>query len=567
MPPNPKSFKPSFEVTISGKASLTALKKMIIDESPYHHHVPPVKASQLNLWKPRDTILDAERGRKLAAARHDLSTIADEVTLGADIALLATRKGKASDAINLIIEFIPRSNPTTIEEQEEALDTLGALNKRFTHLIDHALKRDAPSASAELTSYREVQGGSCPIYDGRYHPTQGSSTVAPPIHLYNPVFAHFLDDAANPALEVPDRVVVATAKLMRKASAVYDNEYTRRDGVRDSLKKAVYHELVAGVVDDYILPDDAVGWTVLSADGSRVPLLMEQEEGELGSNGCDPSTQASFTMLKYWAQSNAKRNNSKRLTDFMWLGNGAVLTDNTQCFRVARILHSLTRSLAHLRKYYATLTSSTNPPSSRFFPFPTSFHPNHGLKISFEYLQALERGSACVIFKCRTKEELPRILVVKFAQTYGSAAHELLAREGLAPQLLYCGPVDPSPDAPSYQNLKMIVMEYIDGETVAAMEGGFPDGFEAQLTRIVSLLHDNGYVYGDLRQPNVMVAGDERVKLIDFDWAGKEGEATYPINLAKNMWPNGAQAMGLITQDHDRAMLKSMVDYCNTRHI
>ncbi|KAJ7257355.1 hypothetical protein C8J57DRAFT_1436958 [Mycena rebaudengoi] len=414
----------------------------------------------------------------------------------------------------------------------------------------------------------------------------------PPIHLYNPAFAHFIDDAADPTLEVPDKVVLATADLMCKASAIYDDENTRRSKIRPALKNAISYGITQLISEDRTTPDGVVMWTMSGTDGSlneAVALLIEEEKRELGEGGCDASIQASFSMLRYWAQSNndAVRGRCccptfliafagpwlavlgavltdkcivQRLTDFIWLGSGAVLNDR-QCLRVARVLHSLTRSLGHLRKYYVALTSSNDPEPSRFFPWPTSFLSN-GAPVRFEYLEALERDAVCVTFLCRTQEDQPRLVVVKFAQTYCSAAHELLAQQGLAPQLLYCGPVDHSEGAPSYQLLKMIVMEYIDGKTVAQLQGKLPEDFPKQLTDIVSLLHNGGYVFGDLRWPNVMVAG-KKVKLIDFDWAGTEGHAKYPIHLAHNIdWPPGVTAMGKIEKEHDIHMLKSLIDSC-----
>ncbi|KAJ7868408.1 hypothetical protein B0H14DRAFT_2346612 [Mycena olivaceomarginata] len=103
---------------------------------------------------------------------------------------------------------------------------------------------------------------------------------------------------------------------------------------------------------------------------------------------------------------------------------------------------------------------------------------------------------------------------------------------------------------------------YIDGKTVAQLQGKLPEDSPEQLTNIVSFLHDGGYVFGDLRWPNVMVAG-KKVKLIDFDWAGKEGYAKYPIHIAHNIdWPPGVTAMGKIKKVHDIHMLKSLISSC-----
>ncbi|KAJ6567373.1 hypothetical protein DFH09DRAFT_1156775 [Mycena vulgaris] len=458
-------------------------------------------------------------------------------------------------------KVLPQPRPVNPpqDEREEERDTIGAMNSRYRNLVQNARGSKSPSQSAKSTNYREFQRGDYPIYDGRYNPTNGRSTIAPPIQLYNPAFAHFVDDATNPALEIPDRVVLATADLMRKASAIYDDENTRRIKIRPALKNALSYGSIQLISDNRTTPDGVVVWTMSGTDGSlneAVPLLIDEEHRELGEGGCDISTQASFSMLRSWAQSN---NDGVRgrcccptfLIAFAgpWLAVlGAVLTDKCIVQRLTDFIWA----------YYVALASN-DPEPSRFFPSPNSFI-SCGTPVHFEYLEALERDAACVTFLCRTQEDQPRSVVVKFTQTYCPEAHKLLAQQGHAPELLYCGPVDHSDSAPSYQLLKMIVMEYIDGKTAAQLQDKLPEDFAQQLTKIVSVLHDDGYVFGDLRWPNLMVAGGQ-VKLIDFDWAGKAGCATYPIHLAHDIaWPAGATAMGKIEKEHDIEMLKGLID-------
>ncbi|KAJ7938610.1 hypothetical protein B0H13DRAFT_1587535, partial [Mycena leptocephala] len=414
----------------------------------------------------------------------------------------------------------------------------------------------------------------------------------PPIQLYNPAFAHFIDNVTNPALEIPDKVVIATADLMRKASTIYEDESIRRTKIRPALKNALSYGITQLISDDGTTPD-VITWTMSRTDGSlneAVALLIEEEKRELGEGGCDASIQASFSMLRYWAQSNVRQLSFspgrcrcptfliafagpwlavlgavltdkcivQRLTDFVWIGNGAVLNDN-ECLRVARVPHSLTRSLGHLREYYVALASTNDPEPSRFFPSPNSFLSG-GVPVRFEYVEALDRDAACVTFLSRTLEDQPRTVVVKFAQAYCREAHELLAANSMAPELLYCGRVDYSDGAPWYQPFQMIVMEYIDGKTVAQLHDKLPEDFAGQLTTIISVLHNGGYVFGDLRWPNIMVA-KKKVKLIDFDWARKVGHAKYPIHLAPNIgWPVGVTAMGQIEKEHDLDMLRSLIE-------
>ena len=59
------------------------------------------------------------------------------------------------------------------------------------------------------------------------------------------------------------------------------------------------------------------------------------------------------------------------------------------------------------------------------------------------------------------------------------------------------------------------------------------------------------------RGPNVMFSKGE-VFLIDFDWAGKKGEAQYPRNLSRQVkWPEKAEELEMkpIESNHDITML------------
>lgn len=43
----------------------------------------------------------------------------------------------------------------------------------------------------------------------------------------------------------------------------------------------------------------------------------------------------------------------------------------------------------------------------------------------------------------------------------------------------------------------------------------------------IKQLHDKGFVYSDLRLPNIMVQLADSIKIIDFDWAGNISKAIY----------------------------------------
>lgn len=65
---------------------------------------------------------------------------------------------------------------------------------------------------------------------------------------------------------------------------------------------------------------------------------------------------------------------------------------------------------------------------------------------------------------------------------------------------------------------------------------------------------------GDLRSPKVVVTNANQVKIIDFNWAGEEGQVRYPYVISSEIdWPEGVQAIAVIKRDHDLEMLDRLI--------
>jgi len=135
---------------------------------------------------------------------------------------------------------------------------------------------------------------------------------------------------------------------------------------------------------------------------------------------------------------------------------------------------------------------------------------------------------------------------VKFVTRYNAPAHKLLAGEGLAPRLRYCAELAPG------ETHFMVVMDGIIGSN---MHG---ERFqEEDLTRVQqakNLLHENGFVFGDLRPGNMVKPMDGTgVVLVDFDWCGRDGVDTYPLfvnKLACN-WHADVRGGAIMRKAHD----------------
>lgn len=274
---------------------------------------------------------------------------------------------------------------------------------------------------------------------------------------------------------------------------------------------------------------------------------------------------------------------AQRLTDYLWIGNSRVIDDAIP-LRLGRIFYSLRLAVDELRQYYFDLPSTTVK-DSRFYPSITSY--TSGTKtVNFRYLRPLESDKACVTFLAveispstgeddRGHENVEvdeedyddngRKFVVKFVERYGEAAHKLLESKNLAPELLYYGLISNDPKL-CYGNRSMVVMEFIEGR-VAHEEWDdepIPDAVREKIREAVDLLHSQSFVHGDLRKTNFMIqdgsgAPEERVRIIDFDWAGKESEVRYPLHLSANAYGvDGIADYELIKHEHDKAMISKL---------
>jgi serine/threonine protein kinase len=254
----------------------------------------------------------------------------------------------------------------------------------------------------------------------------------------------------------------------------------------------------------------------------------------------------------------------QRLTDLVWAGASATLNE-PQCYRIAHILHSLGQNIARLKEYYLgiKIQKIEEPQHSRYFPSINTYCVDSTKEaVSFTYLRPLENNATCVTFLARTNEQKPKHIVVKFVERYGEAAHRLLEEQGTAPRLFYFGQVGVNQGDPTYGHLRMVVMEYLDGNTVreASKLGNIPTTFLEQVRKPLDYLHEQGFVFGNLRDVNVMITRNREVKLIDFDWAGKEQQVRYPLFLSdEKKWADGVTPGGIIEKGHDIVMLGRLV--------
>jgi serine/threonine protein kinase len=249
----------------------------------------------------------------------------------------------------------------------------------------------------------------------------------------------------------------------------------------------------------------------------------------------------------------------QRLTDYIWVGLDSIINES-HITQVARAFNALKASLKKLTSYYESLDPTDDVlADSRYFPSITAYRPHGGGHVKFEYVGFLENSPDCITLHART--ETMTDIVVKFVDRYGQRAHQILADQGLAPKLLYCGSPRLNDNEPTYQSISMVVMEYVDGDTFAvAKPKDSVETVRPAVERALKLLHSHGLVFGDLRPPNVMITKGGEVKLIDFNWAGEEGQAKYPPLISPEIaWPEGVEALAVMRKEHDLDMLRKLI--------
>jgi serine/threonine protein kinase len=114
----------------------------------------------------------------------------------------------------------------------------------------------------------------------------------------------------------------------------------------------------------------------------------------------------------------------------------------------------------------------------------------------------------------------------------------------------------------------MAVMEYLNPETYRMLD--YSDtGLMAEIRRAVMVLHDGGFVHGDIRDLNVMTrhhrgTGEDarNVFLLDFDWARRDGVAKCPpnVNVTSVRRPEGARDGALIMKE--QGLIISLCSHC-----
>ncbi|RXW17232.1 hypothetical protein EST38_g8622 [Candolleomyces aberdarensis] len=470
-------------------------------------------SSKLKFYKPARTIVEDPCQAGFTWTGKELREIPPSRSLSFYISDIVEKQ----DLIHLVVS----AQPADARPKDDVPSELAAF-RRYNKIIQ--TPGLLPSQAARSTEYAKGQAKSVTaIHDGRQG-DNASCRIAPPLELYHCIFRRFL------------RRLLAKI-LGCSIDSVEEPDTTTLDG------------MYAVRVEDVL-----------------VSFLIIELKGELGDSGSDPTTQAGLSMKHTWIQDDARkliRERSccptfliagggpwftimggvftdkvivQRLTEMMWFVESST-EEAERVYNAARVFSALRISLGELKKYYEDIATDDNTPPlvdsthPRFFPYPTRYTDRlTSEKVDFSYVKPLGESDDCVTFLAKTTDTSGDFVVVKFVSRYGAEVHDFLAQKGHAPRLRYHGTLDDDdmaddalergigqpPDGLFVGPLKMVVMDYI--ETPKTLK--ISERHRKQVEEILRLIHPIGYVFGDLRAQNVLLDIQDKVKLIDFNWAG-----------------------------------------------
>ncbi|CAG8606856.1 1131_t:CDS:2, partial [Paraglomus occultum] len=392
-----------------------------------------------------------------------------------------------------------------------------------------------------------------------------------PTELLHPVFGQFLDDCASaqPTMDDVQFAVSFSTSMLR----YYNSEGDRADRLRNLFADHYVIGLKGSTIRNAIT--DATWFPDSKSNFMAMNIEVKNEPGRNGDSFIQNIGYYQQYILSH------ERREMIRLPCFLISVVGPTLSisraifgaritidahPNTLSFACssynteyfARIFRALKNAIETLREYYSNNIPDIEP-EQREFPYLNSFQSG-GSRIHFKYRRALNPHLLIFIVDIDVDVNdapgLPQQLLVKFTRRYGVEAHRECASLGIAPELF------------GFEVLaggwKAVVMAYKGDDFKTLLECTFDEKIKTAVKETAVKMHRKGFVHGDLRDVNILYhcqQARDRVDIlfIDWDWAGKEGEARYPPTMnPKISRHQNAVAHQLIWKEHDDHMLDIM---------
>ena len=166
-------------------------------------------------------------------------------------------------------------------------------------------------------------------------------------------------------------------------------------------------------------------------------------------------------------------------------------------------------------------------PTARRFPSMTRLRKWHGSADDYLSFQIVgfhpDRQPYRLLYIAETTAPGKETILIKFVREYSIELHDFCAKRGHAPRI-FAFEILPG-------GWRAIAMEFFASAVQITSSRGLDTHgtrWASELKQLVNEFHEEDLVHGDLRDAN-MISGDEyTLKLIDFDWGGKDGQVLYP---------------------------------------
>ncbi|KAK1227057.1 hypothetical protein PQX77_009967 [Marasmius sp. AFHP31] len=530
-----------FQVSVDNTVNIADLKNKIKEMSPELDHLA---ANFLTVWRCTNEEITLENVRnrvegifsqKQAECLDEWKTIGELAVSGRE-ALLVQKPG---------------NNLKREREESEQSEEWRPL-KRITQY--------APSTLTKPTEYKKVVASSGPIACNR--PLTYDKI---PIDLLDETFGRFKDRCAAPPSA---KAVNLAAELADAMTQWYPTELARTQAITTLFDVRTNIWLSTGTINEPITPPNVIPAAILECKNeeglakAQVTLYYARylERALPSYHNHDtrfPSiliTGIGPTFGFYGAIWNGQVVQVEPLTPIFDLTADPL--DERARHAFASSLDAFIEGVTRIEAHYREIKAFTE----------TNSHLDHRARRSYPYMDSFEidGAEAVVAFTSRlyedklifTAQRCGIDYIVKFTRHYSEEAHQYLASLSFAPKLFQCKALPGGWIA--------VLMERSDYTRVDELTNDQRQLVKGKVSEIVEMFHGQDVVHGDIRAANLLVdeksltaGGDVKVYFLDFDWAGRVGDAKYPfrVNTSTMTRPSGVEGGGIITKAHDVEMV------------
>ncbi|CAH1769344.1 8811_t:CDS:2, partial [Entrophospora sp. SA101] len=339
--------------------------------------------------------------------------------------------------------------------------------------------------------------------------SHGNNLPDLPLTLYDPVFAKFVDDLSS--IQITDEDCESIKNLTFLMSASYENE------------------------NEQMIQSADVGITH-NVNSIQHLLLLGEAKNELGDGPA---------FIVYFAGATLGIGGAvfgRTFTMYPLVHTFHLLPlefDIDGMIVIACAFCALKHGIESLRHYYDKLEQvnidNLDQPRCASYPYVCSFKGADNTIVNFEYKHRLLHHK--LLFLVEPDKINDSCLLVNFVKKYGEDVHRFCHEAMISPKLVAVNPLA--------GGWMLVVMEYLSADSFISLCDALLTNVEKHEALELAIdaakkLHNAGYVHGNLCSSNLMISTkDKRICILDFDYAGRKGEAMYPYFLSKIIpWHN-----------------------------